>query len=151
MKTIEEFYNEVIADKELSEALDKARSENRLEEFLTEHGVDDTTADFGDLVRDDKQTGIELSDSELEKASGGEGADNIGLQLRNMFSYLCHLVADQDVLRDSITGVTYSINLVSVQIPGKFELVDIEGKKMSLIYYTDKLYMALLDGKYRIY
>lgn len=72
MKTIEEFYNEAIADKALEEALNKAHKENRLAEFLTEHGVDGTAEAFEALVQDKKQTGIELSDNELEEAVGGK-------------------------------------------------------------------------------
>lgn len=71
MKTINEFYNEAMADKALEEAVIKANKENRLGEFLTEHGVDGTAEAFEALVKDNKQSGIELSDDELEKAVGG--------------------------------------------------------------------------------
>ena len=72
MKAIEEFYNEVMADKELEVAVNKAHSENRLAEFLTEHGVDGTTEAFEALVKEKKQTRTELSDKELEEAVGGK-------------------------------------------------------------------------------
>lgn len=72
MKTIEEFYNEAMADKELEVAVNKAHSENRLAEFLTEHGVDGTTEAFEALVKEKKQTRTELSDKELEEAVGGK-------------------------------------------------------------------------------
>ena len=72
MKTIEEFYSEAMADKELEVAVNKAHSENRLAEFLTEHGVDGTTEAFEALVKEKKQTRTELTDKELEEAVGGK-------------------------------------------------------------------------------
>lgn len=72
MKTIEEFYSEAMSDKELEVAVNKAHSENRLAEFLTEHGVDGTTEAFEALVKEKKQTRTELTDKELEEAVGGK-------------------------------------------------------------------------------
>ncbi|MGN1421943.1 MAG: hypothetical protein ACI4XA_01065 [Oscillospiraceae bacterium] len=71
MKTIEEFYNEAMTDKALEEALNKAHKENRLAEFLTEHGVDGTAEAFEALVKAKKNGSRELSDDELETATGG--------------------------------------------------------------------------------
>ncbi|MGN1421941.1 MAG: hypothetical protein ACI4XA_01055 [Oscillospiraceae bacterium] len=71
MKTIEEFYNEVMENKALAEAANKARVENRLSEFLIEQEVDGTAEAFEALVKEKKSAGSELSDDELEKAVGG--------------------------------------------------------------------------------
>ena len=71
MKTIEEFYNEAMADKALEEAASKAHKENRLAEFLTEHGVDGTAEEFEALVKEKILNRCELSDEKLEQASGG--------------------------------------------------------------------------------
>lgn len=71
MKTIEEFYNEIMASRELTEAANNAHTENRLAEFLAEHGVEGTAEAFEALVQEKKKTGIELSDNELEEAVGG--------------------------------------------------------------------------------
>ena len=71
MNTIEEFYNEAMADKALEEAVSKAHKENRLAEFLTEHGVDGTAEAFEALVKEKKNGSREFSDDELETATGG--------------------------------------------------------------------------------
>ena len=54
MKTIEEFYIEAMADKALEEAVSKAHKENRLAEFLNEHGVDGTAEAFEAIVKEKK-------------------------------------------------------------------------------------------------
>ncbi len=72
---MEQFYSEVMADKELAEAAFNAHTENRLAEFLTEHGVDGTTEAFEALVKEKKQTRTELTDKELEEAVGGKDGD----------------------------------------------------------------------------
>ncbi|MGN1338892.1 MAG: hypothetical protein ACI4WS_01235, partial [Oscillospiraceae bacterium] len=71
MKTIEEFYSEAMADKALANAAYKARKEERLAEFLSEHEVNGTAEEFNDFVDKNKKSSRELSDDELEKASGG--------------------------------------------------------------------------------
>lgn len=71
MKTIDEFYNEAMADKELAEAAGKAQMENRFTEFLIEHGVDGTAETFEAFVNEKALNRHELSDDELEQASGG--------------------------------------------------------------------------------
>ena len=57
--------------KALEEAVSKAHKENRLAEFLNEHGVDGTAEAFEALVKEKKNGSRELSDDELETATGG--------------------------------------------------------------------------------
>ncbi|MGN1338894.1 MAG: bacteriocin [Oscillospiraceae bacterium] len=71
MKTIEEFYSEAMADKALANAAYKARKEERLAEFLSEHEVNGTAEEFNSLVEKMKKAACELSDDELDNVSGG--------------------------------------------------------------------------------
>lgn len=72
MKTMEQFYSEVMADKELAEAAFNAHTENRLKEFLAVQEVEGTAEEFEAFVKEKKQTRTELSDKELEEAVGGK-------------------------------------------------------------------------------
>ena len=72
MKTMEQFYSEVMADKELAEAAFNAHTENRLKEFLAVQEVEGTAEEFEAFVKEKKQTHTELSDKELEEAVGGK-------------------------------------------------------------------------------
>ncbi|MGN1338893.1 MAG: hypothetical protein ACI4WS_01240 [Oscillospiraceae bacterium] len=86
MKTIEEFYSEVMADKALAEAAYKARAEKRLAEFLAEHEVNGTAEGFNDFVDKKKNASRELSDDELDNVSGGidwGGKSGYGTVLEN--------------------------------------------------------------------
>ena len=78
MKTMEQFYNEVMQNDELLEAADKARNANRLGEYLAEHEVNGTAEAFEALVNGKKHSGKELSDEELEKAAGGRNYADMG-------------------------------------------------------------------------
>ena len=72
MKTMEQFYSEVMADKELAEAAFNAHRENRLKEFLAVQEVEGTAEEFEAFVKEKKQTRTELTDKELEEAVGGK-------------------------------------------------------------------------------
>lgn len=72
MKTIEEFYSEAMADKELAKAAFNAHTENRLKEFLAVQEVEGTAEEFEAFVKEKKQTRTELTDKELEEAVGGK-------------------------------------------------------------------------------
>ena len=72
MKTMEQFYSEVMADKELAEAAFNAHTENRLKEFLAVQEVEGTAEEFEAFVKEKKQTRTELTDKELEEAVGGK-------------------------------------------------------------------------------
>lgn len=71
MKTMEQFYNEIIASKELKEAAEKAITEKRLAEFLTKQEVDGTAEEFEAFVKEKKCESRELSDEELGAVAGG--------------------------------------------------------------------------------
>ena len=91
MKNIEEFYNEIMASEELKDKLAEASANQKLDEFLKENGIDCTkeqlreyalakAAESGELSAEEfeafvkeKECGSrELSDEELESASGGK-------------------------------------------------------------------------------
>lgn len=69
---MEQFYSEVMADKELAEAAFNAHTENRLKEFLAVQEVEGTAEEFEAFVKEKKQTRTELTDKELEEAVGGK-------------------------------------------------------------------------------
>ena len=54
MKTMEQFYSEVMADKELAEAAFNAHTENRLKEFLAVQEVEGTAEEFEAFVKEKK-------------------------------------------------------------------------------------------------
>ena len=73
MKTIEQFYNEIIANKALAEKLAGVSSEQQLDEFLKENEVDCDKEQFAEfIVKKAKESG-QLSDDQLEAVSGGCG------------------------------------------------------------------------------
>lgn len=72
MKTMEQFYSEVMADKELAEAAFNAHTENRLKEFLTVQEVEGTAEEFEAFVKEKKNGSRELSDEDIEQVTGGE-------------------------------------------------------------------------------
>ena len=70
MKTIEELYNEVIANVDLKEEFKKAYEENKVEEFLKKNGCDATMEDLEKFASEE----IPLSEDELDTAAGGGSA-----------------------------------------------------------------------------
>lgn len=71
MKTIEQFWSEVKADKELEQKLTAVKDEGELAEFLKANDVEGTIEEFRDLVEKERAIG-ELPDEELEAVSGGK-------------------------------------------------------------------------------
>ena len=72
MKTIQEFYNEVMADNELKTQFIEAAKENRQEEFLKEHDCEATTEEIRAFLEEKSNEDAPLSFDELENAAGGE-------------------------------------------------------------------------------
>ena len=72
MKTIEELYNEVIANEDLKEEFIKAFEENKVEEFMKKNGCDATMEDLKQFASEE----IPLSEDELDNAAGGGSACN---------------------------------------------------------------------------
>ncbi|MGN1160964.1 MAG: hypothetical protein ACI4SX_01840 [Candidatus Fimenecus sp.] len=71
MKTIEQFYNEIIASEELKEKLAAVSSAQKLDEFLKENEVDGTKEEFKEYVVEKAKTSGELTDEQLEAVAGG--------------------------------------------------------------------------------
>ena len=70
--TIEEFYNEAMKNESLMREIDKAGDENRLARLLQERHVDGTEQQFLDFVKEKNRIDHELSDDDLENATGGK-------------------------------------------------------------------------------
>ena len=71
MKTIEQFYNEIIASEELKEKLAAVSSAQKLDEFLKENEVEGTKEEFMEYVVEKSKTSGELTDEQLEAVAGG--------------------------------------------------------------------------------
>ena len=71
MKTIEQFYNEIIASEELKEKLAAVSSAQKLDEFLKENEVEGTKEEFMEYVVKKAKTSGELTDEQLEAVAGG--------------------------------------------------------------------------------
>ncbi|MGN1341508.1 MAG: hypothetical protein ACI4WS_14540 [Oscillospiraceae bacterium] len=82
MKTIEQFYNEAKENEALACELDKACMEECLQDFLTKHNVNGTAEEFEAFISQKKATSRELSDDELENASGGVDWECAGIKLK---------------------------------------------------------------------
>ena len=73
MKTLEKFWSELIANKELAEKLIKTTNEQELEAILKENEVDCTKEQFKEYVFAKAKESGEISDEELSAVSGGWG------------------------------------------------------------------------------
>ena len=71
MKTFEQFYSEAMKNKTLADEVRRAITENRLAEILTKHEVNGTAEEFEAFAKEKECGSRELSDEELEQASGG--------------------------------------------------------------------------------
>ena len=78
MKTIQELYNEVMANEELKEQFIEAAKAGRQEEFLKEHGCDATAAEVSAFLDAKANEDAQLSFDELENAAGGECDFQVG-------------------------------------------------------------------------
>ena len=76
MKTLEKFWSELIANKELAEKLIKTTNEQELEAFLKENEVDCTNEQFKEFMHAKERN--ELTDEELKAVSGGAGGTKCG-------------------------------------------------------------------------
>lgn len=71
MKTLEELYNEVIADDNLKQAFFEAAQNNTTEDFLKSNGCDATAEDLLDFLKNRNKETVELSFDELSEVAGG--------------------------------------------------------------------------------
>ncbi|MGN0597444.1 MAG: hypothetical protein ACI4J1_08985 [Ruminiclostridium sp.] len=85
MKTIEQFFKEIMENKELEASFLSAVKENKLEELLKENQVDGTGDDLSKLVTKAAQSCGALSDDELEAVSGGSLWDTIANTVKEKF------------------------------------------------------------------
>ena len=153
MKTIEEFYNEAMADKELEEAVSKAHKENRLAEFLNEHGVDGTVEAFEALVKEKLCIRNELSDEDIEQVTGGELDWRQDYYIRKhnvqgMSMYLRGLAGSGTKLYEPDTKTTFTITYVSTEFNSSFELRDVDGKKRTRTHNAYTLYCKIKKHEY---
>ena len=88
MKTIEQFYNEVIADKELAEKLITVSTEQKLEQFLKENDVEGTKEQFKEFVLEKAKTSGELTDEQLEAVSGGMLIEQSWELVKQLFGWI---------------------------------------------------------------
>ena len=80
MKTLEELYNEILADEGLKEQLKAAAKENKVEEFFKAHGCEATIEEVKEFINSKKEVSLD----ELDSAAGGcttDGALLSGLSL----------------------------------------------------------------------
>ena len=73
MKTVQELYNEIMANDELKKAFAAAaQSEEAIVAFAKEHGVDTTLDEIKAFLKEQTQAGNkELAPEEMENAAGG--------------------------------------------------------------------------------
>ena len=72
MKTIQELYNEIMANKELKEQFIEAAKAGKQEAFLKEHGCEATLEEVKAFLEAKKNADAPLSFDKLENAAGGE-------------------------------------------------------------------------------
>ena len=71
MKTIQEMYNEIMANKELKEQFIEAANAGTQEEFLKAHGCEATLEEVKAFLEAKQNEDAPLSFDELENAAGG--------------------------------------------------------------------------------
>ena len=84
MKTMQELYNEVMADKELKAQFVEAANAGKLEAFLKDHGCEATAEEVKAFLEAKANEDAPLSFDELENAAGG--ACNMTTTEESLFS-----------------------------------------------------------------
>lgn len=84
MKTMEQFYNEIMTNEELYESFLAAVREGKADEFLKENEVEGSAAEFERFFTNKLADYGELTDEQLEAISGG-----------SLFSYLADKVKEK--------------------------------------------------------
>ena len=94
MKTLQELYSEIIASDELKAAFAEAAKSGKALDFLKDHGCEATAEELAAFLKN--QTSGELSDEELDNASGGgcneTTSDEAGISLAS-FGFGCAIYA----------------------------------------------------------
>ena len=81
MKTMQELYNEVMADKELKAQFVEAANAGKLETFLKEQGCEATAEEVKAFLEAKANEDAPLSFDELENAAGGECNGETGMEV----------------------------------------------------------------------
>ncbi len=71
MKTIEAFIKEIEGSAALQDELKTIQDKDAFAAFLKKHDVEDSVEDFANAMQAKTQSGVELSDEELEAVTGG--------------------------------------------------------------------------------
>ena len=146
MKTIEEFYNEAMADKELAEAAFNALTENRLTEFLTEHGVDGTEQQFLQLLNEKADTDRILTDEALNQVSGGY----INPKQEAIMDEIRKFVVAGKKIRDQETLIVYKVVGMIVERRAIVYLIPyVDDVQQNVIWVDGETFLNdLKSGKY---
>ena len=136
MKTMEQFYSEAMKNKTLADEVRRAITENRLAEILTKHEVNGTAEEFEAFVKEKERNSRELSDEELEQASGGIEWAGDGSEFK-----------EKDVKFEFRVGETVHVWGFWSNKVGKIEKTDIEidDEGWRDIYYP-VYYVRISDG-----
>ena len=120
MKTIQELYNEIMANQELKAQFIEAAKAGKQEAFLKEHGCEATLEDVKAFLEAKQQEDAPLSFDELENAAGGECNRNTGKE--TAISILSvGLGCALEVIR-SVTGVVEETHHVDQEKEGEGRL-----------------------------
>ena len=81
MKTIQELYNEVMANEELKAQVIEAGKAGKLDAFLREHGCEATKEEVAAFLKEKANEDRPLSQNELENAAGGKCTVGTGIEV----------------------------------------------------------------------
>lgn len=104
MKTIEELYKEILADKELKATCAEAIKANGLDEFLKAQGCDATAEDVRAFLESKKEVSVD----ELDAASGGACESSDVIISVCGFGFGCGIIAAKSAI-DPDSGVDGSV------------------------------------------
>ena len=82
MKTIEEFIKEIEGSAVLQDELKAIKDEDAFAAFLKKNDVDGSVEDFAKAMQAKTQSGVELSDEELDNVAGGGFFDSFWKALK---------------------------------------------------------------------
>ena len=80
MKTLQELYNEIMADDGLKNAFVEAAKDNKVVEFAKEHGAETTLDEIKAFLEASKPQEGELAPEEMENAAGGACNKNTAVE-----------------------------------------------------------------------
>ncbi|MGN1421944.1 MAG: hypothetical protein ACI4XA_01070, partial [Oscillospiraceae bacterium] len=126
----------------------KALKENRLAEFLTEHGVDGTEQQFAELLNAKAGADHIITDKALMQVSGGVNAAYRKQDV--IFREIWNYVQERKIMTDRDTSIVYkvlSFELVSRVLVHLIPYVD--GVEQKMIHVDGEIFLNdLKSGKY---